>query len=233
MPQNRKVVNDMASSKIEDYLKAIYKLEEKEGVAKTTLLAKKLGIQAGTVSEMIKRLSKKNPPLITYKRHHGVRLTAKGKKAALWVIRKHRLLETFLYRTLGLSWDEVHEEAEILENHLSERVTDSIDRHLGFPKYDPHGEPIPSKEGKIVTQNQLNLTEILEGHSFKILSVNPTSSDLLTYLKDLKIGIHSTGKVISKSPLDGLITIQINQKDIISEHTLGHSITDKIFVEKL
>ncbi len=223
----------MASSKIEDYLKAIYKLEEKEGVAKTTLLAKELGIQAGTVSEMINRLSKINPPLINYKRHHGVRLTAKGKKAALGVIRRHRLLETFLYRTLGLSWEEVHREAEILEHHLSERVTDSIDRHLHYPKYDPHGEPIPSKEGKIVAQNQLNLTEILEGQFFKILAVNPTSSDLLTYLKDLKIGIHSTGKVISKSPLDGLITIQINHKDTIREHTLGHSITDKIFVEKL
>ena len=223
----------MASSKIEDYLKAIYKLEEKEGVAKTTLMAKELGIRAGTVSEMINRLSKINPPLINYKRHHGVRLTARGKKAALGVIRRHRLLETFLYRTLGLSWEEVHREAEILEHHLSERVTDSIDQHLGFPKYDPHGEPIPSKEGNIVTHNQINLTEILEDQFFKILAVDPTSNDLLTYLKDLKIGIHSTGKVISKSPLDGLITIQINQKDTVREHTLGYSITDKIFVEKL
>ena len=227
------VFSEMTSSKIEDYLKAIYGLEEAEGVAKTTLLAKKLGIQAGTVSEMIKRLSKRNPQLITYKSHHGVRLTTNGKKAALGVIRRHRLLETFLYQTLGLSWDEVHEEAEILEHHLSERVTDSIDRHLGFPEYDPHGEPIPNKEGRIVPQKHLKLSEILEGQFFKIIAVNPISSELLTYLKSLKIGIHSSGKVLSKSPLNGPITIQINHENIFKEHTIGRNITDKIYVEEL
>jgi DtxR family Mn-dependent transcriptional regulator len=228
-----KVENKMASSKVEDYLKAIYELENREGLARTTVLAARLDIRAGTVSEMIKRLSRESPRLINYQHHQGVRLTPKGKQAAIGVIRRHRLLETFLHQTLGLSWDEVHEEAEILEHHLSERVTDSIDRHLGFPKYDPHGEPIPGKEGKIVTQKQLNLTEILEGQLFKIIAVNPISSEVLTFLKDLKIGIHSSGKVISRSPLDGPITIQINQKDMRREHSLGRNITDKIFVEKL
>ena len=227
------VIYDMTSSKIEDYLKAMYELEEKEGIAKTTFLARKLGIQAGTASEMIKRLSKKKPRLITYKRHHGVRLTNKGKKQALEVIRRHRLLETFLYQTLRLSWDEIHEEAEILEHHLSERVTDAIDRHLGFPQYDPHGEPIPDKAGNIVTQEHLLLSDLLEGHFFKIIAVDPISSELLAYLKNLKIGIHSSGKVISKSPLDGPITIQIDQKNESTEHNLGLNITDKIYVERV
>ena len=223
----------MTSSKVEDYLKAIYELEEKEGLAKTTLLAEKLGIQAGTVSEMIKRLSKGSPPLITYKHHHGVRLTAKGKKAALSVIRRHRLLETFLHETLGLSWDEVHEEAEVLEHHLSERVTNSIDQHLDFPKSDPHGEPIPDREGNIIAQAQMRLSETQEGQIFKIIAVNPISNDLLLYLASLGIGIHSSGSVISKSPLDGLIKFRINQKGTFEEHILGRNVADQIYVEKI
>ena len=223
----------MTSHKVEDYLKAIYELEEAEGLAKTTLLAEKLGIQAGTVSEMIKRLSKGSPPLITYKHHHGVRLTAKGKKAALGVIRRHRLLETFLHETLGLSWDEVHEEAEVLEHHLSERVTNSIDQHLDFPKSDPHGEPIPDREGNIIAQAQMRLSETQEGQIFKIIAVNPISNDLLLYLASLGIGIHSSGSVISKSPLDGLIKFRINQKGTFEEHILGRNVADQIYVEKI
>jgi len=223
----------MNSSKVEDYLKAIYELEEKEGLAKTSLLAKKLGIKAGTVSEMIKRLSKKSPRLITYKHHQGVRLTPKGRNAALGVIRRHRLLETFLHQTLGLSWDEVHAEAEVLEHHLSDRVANSIDQHLGFPKFDPHGEAIPDKEGNIKAQMQLSLSEIQEGQSFKIIAVNPVSSELLIYLESLEIGIHSSGNVISKSPLDGPLKIQIKKKDVIKEHTLGRNVADKIYVEKI
>jgi DtxR family Mn-dependent transcriptional regulator len=120
------------TSKVEDYLKAIYELELKEGLAQATLLAEKLGIQAGTVSEMIKRLASASPRLITYKHHRGVRLTARGKKAALGIIRRHRLLETFLHQTLGLSWDEVHEEAEVLEHHIL-RFPDSIDPQYVLP----------------------------------------------------------------------------------------------------
>jgi DtxR family transcriptional regulator, Mn-dependent transcriptional regulator len=225
--------NNMASSKVEDYLKAIYELEEKEGLAKTTLLAEKLGIQAGTVSEMIKRLSKASPRLITYKHHYGVRLTIRGKKAALGVIRRHRLLETFLHQTLGLSWDEVHEEAEVLEHHISDRVTDSIDRHLNFPGFDPHGEPIPDRAGNISTQSQLSLSEIQEGQIFKIIAVNPVSSEFLLYLENLGIEIHSSGRVISKSPLDGLVKIRINQKSKFNEHTLGSNITDQIYVDQI
>jgi DtxR family Mn-dependent transcriptional regulator len=223
----------MASDKVEDYLKAIYELEKTEGLAKTTLLAERLGIQAGTVSEMIKRLSKRSPRLITYKHHHGVRLTPKGKKTALGVIRRHRLLETFLYQTLGLSWDEVHKEAEVLEHHLSERVTDSIDRHLDFPKFDPHGEPIPDKRGNIISQAKMSLSDVQERQNFKIIAVNPVSNELLLYLENLGIGIHSSGSVLSKSPLDGPIKIRINQKNTSEEHILGRHVADQIYVEEI
>jgi DtxR family Mn-dependent transcriptional regulator len=221
----------MTSHKVEDYLKAIYELEEAEGLAKTTLLAEKLGIQAGTVSEMIKRLSKGSPRLITYKHHYGVRLTPQGKKTALGVIRRHRLLETFLHQTLELSWDEVHEEAEVLEHHISDRVTDSIDRHLDFPKFDPHGEPIPDKTGNIIPQARLSLSDVQERQIFKIIAVNPVSSELLLYLGNLGIGIHSSGSVISRSPLDGPITIQMLQKDMSEEHIIGRNVADQIYVE--
>ncbi len=221
----------MTSHKVEDYLKAIYELEKREGLAKTTLLAEKLGIQAGTVSEMIKRLSKGSPRLITYKHHHGVRLTPKGKKTALGVIRRHRLLETFLHQTLELSWDEVHEEAEVLEHHISDRVTDSIDRHLDFPKFDPHGEPIPDKTGNIISQARMSLSDVQERQIFKIIAVNPVSSELLLYLGSLGIGIHSSGSVISRSPLDGPITIQILQNDMSEEHIIGRNVADQIYVE--
>ena len=221
----------MTSHKVEDYLKAIYELEEAEGLAKTTLLAEKLGIQAGTVSEMIKRLSKGSPRLITYKHHHGVRLTPQGKKTALGVIRRHRLLETFLHQTLELSWDEVHEEAEVLEHHISERVTDSIDRHLDFPKFDPHGEPIPDKTGNIISQARLSLSDVQERQFFKIIAVNPVSSELLLYLGSLGIGIHSSGSVVSRSPLDGPITIQMLQNDMSEEHIIGRNVADQIYVE--
>ncbi len=221
----------MTSHKVEDYLKAIYELEEAEGLAKTTLLAEKLGIQAGTVSEMIKRLSKGSPRLITYKHHHGVRLTPKGKKTALGVIRRHRLLETFLHQTLELSWDEVHEEAEVLEHHISERVTDSIDRHLDFPKFDPHGEPIPDRTGNINSQARMSLSDVHEKQIFKIIAVNPVSSELLLYLGSLGISIHSSGSVLSRSPLDGPITIQILKKGMSEEHIIGRNVADQIYVE--
>jgi DtxR family Mn-dependent transcriptional regulator len=223
----------MTSSKVEDYLKAIYELEEQEGLAKTKRLAEKLGNQAGTVSEMIKRLARTSPRFITYKHHRGVRLTARGKKAALGIIRRHRLLEAFLYQTLELSWDEVHEEAEVLEHHISDRVTDSIDRHLDFPEFDPHGEPIPDREGNIRNRTQLSLSEIQEGKNFKIIAVDPVSSEFLLYLESLTIGIHSSGSVLSKSPMDGPIKIRINQNNIIKEHTLGKNITDQIYVERI
>ena len=149
------------------------------------------------------------------------------------IIRRHRLLETFLHQTLRLSWDEVHEEAEVLEHHISDRVTDSIDRHLDYPEFDPHGEPIPDHEGNISNQIHLSLSEVQEGKIFKIIAVNPVSSEFLLYLESLGIGINSCGSVISKSPMDGPIKIRIDHKQMIKEHTLGKNVADQIYVERI
>lgn len=221
----------MQSGPVEDYLKAIYELEEESGIAKTTLLADKLGIKAGTVTEMIKRLSKKRFPLIIYKHHQGVRLTIEGRRAALSVIRRHRLLETFLHRTLALSWDEVHAEAEILEHHLSDRVADAMDRHLGFPKFDPHGEPIPQSDGTIINRSSRRLLEMEEGKEFRIVRVVPESDELLIYLESLAIGIGACGFVLSKAPLDGPITIRIKINDQMTEHSLASHVANLIYVD--
>lgn len=221
------------SGPVENYLKAIYELEEKTGIARTTILADKLGIKAGTVTEMIKRLAKADYPLITYKHHQGVRLTPKGRKAALSVIRRHRLLETFLHRTLALSWDEVHVEAEVLEHHLSDRVTDAMDRHLGFPQYDPHGEPIPHGDGTIIDRKEMRLSDIDIYQKFRVVRVVPESDDLLINLDHLKLRIGTCGSIVTKVPSGGPITIRIETNDQAVEHELGHQVADLIYVEYL
>lgn len=221
----------MASSVQEDYLKAIYDLEEKIGIAKTTQLADKLGIRAATVTEMVQRLSKETPQLITYKHHHGVRLTPAGRKRALSIIRRHRLVETFLHHTLGLSWDEVHEEAEVLEHHISHRVTQALDRHLDFPKFDPHGEPIPNPAGEMETRSRVRLWEIPEGGSFTINSVDPISREFLAYLEGLGIVIHASGRLKAKAAQKGPVTIVINGRGGTTEQVIGRDIADHIYVE--
>jgi len=221
----------MQSGPVEDYLKAIYELEEKAGIARTTLLADKLGIKAGTVSEMIKRLSKARTPLITYKHHQGVRLTPKGRLAALSVIRRHRLLETFLHRSLDLSWNEVHAEAEVLEHHLSDRVADAMDRHLGYPSFDPHGEPIPRSDGTIIERSSRRLSEMEEKTAFRIVRVVPESDELLIYLESLAIGIGSSGSVVSIAPLDGPITVRMKIGNRMKEYPLDRHVAELIYAE--
>jgi DtxR family Mn-dependent transcriptional regulator len=221
----------MASRAQEDYLKAIYELEETVGIARTNKLAEKLGIRAATVSEMVQRLSKERPRLVTYKHHQGVRLAPAGKKRALSIIRRHRLLETFLHNTLGLNWQEVHEEAEVLEHHLSQRVTEALDRHLDFPKFDPHGEPIPDKEGKMAIRACRQLTQLKEGENFVIFRVNPISGEFLGALAGMGIGIRTSGRLLAKAPLNGPMTISIEGPHSTTEHTIGRDIADHIYVE--
>lgn len=223
----------MASRAGEDYLKAIYELEMATGVAKTSQIADKLNLKAATVTEMVQRMAVQEPPAVTYRSHYGVRLTAQGKKSALMVIRRHRILETFLHQTLGFGWDEVHEEAEILEHHLSERLTRAIEEFLGFPKLDPHGEPIPDHTGQIDTPERLKLTDLDSGQEFKIVGVDPESVDLLTYLKANRIGLGTTGRIIAKETLEGSLSLSINGPRSKTDVHLVKWVTDRIFVTVL
>ena len=134
---------------IQDYLKTIYELTEQGESASTNALAKKMKISAPSVTGMIQKLATSKPALVEYQKHQGVTLTKEGKRAALEVIRHHRLLEAWLVQTLGYSWDEVHEEAERLEHVISEDFEDRIAAMLGHPEFDPHGDPIPAKDGTV------------------------------------------------------------------------------------
>ena len=221
----------MTSETVEDYLKAIYVLEEKEGRAKTSALAKKLGVTAGSVTDMLKRLAAADEKLLAYKHHQGVRLTARGRRAALDVIRRHRLLETFLHEILGLKWGEVHKEAEQLEHHISIRVTDAIDKLLNYPRFDPHGEPIPGKDGKLPGMTHQKLTDTDIGIPVRIVRVDPFREDLLPYLDTLGIGIHTEIVVTEKAPFEGPITVKIIDQQSDSIQSIGRNVANHVYVE--
>jgi DtxR family Mn-dependent transcriptional regulator len=199
----------MQSGTVEDYLKTIYELQEKYGRAKTSALSERLGITPGSVTEMLKRLAGQNPCLVHYQSHQGVTLTKIGVRKALAVIRRHRLLETFLHDVLGYAWDEVHAEAEQLEHCLSERLTEAIADHLNHPACDPHGDPIPSREGAVKIPTGCPLNNLPAGQPLRITRVRLQDGEALRYLAANGVKIGATVKVLEQSPLDGQINLQI------------------------
>src|SRR5262245_48344967 len=157
------------SQAVEDYVKAIYKLQDGGEAVSTNDLARKMGKTAAATTKMIRHLAESK--LIDYTKHYGVRLTPAGEKVALETIRKHRLLELYLHQALGYGWDEVDAEAEKLEHHISEEFEDRIDRMLDFPSTDPHGDPIPTREGTIAPPKGKPLSESEPGERLVILRV--------------------------------------------------------------
>lgn len=218
----------MSSDATENYLKAIFELEAVYGKAKTSPLAQKLGVTAGSVTDMLKRLSAKETGLVHYKSHQGARLTARGKKIALDVIRRHRLVETFLHRVLGFSWADVHQEAEILEHHVSSRVMDAIDRVLDYPRFDPHGESIPQSGGDLPAAAQQQLADAEVGATVRIVRVQPSSDDFLRYLDSLGIGIDTIGTVLEKAPFNGPLVFHKNGVKI--PISMGIAVAERLFV---
>jgi DtxR family Mn-dependent transcriptional regulator len=214
---------------IEDYLKAIYEITSIEGRASTTELSEYLKVTPASVTGMIKKLSKTNPPLVEYQKHQGVTLTKDGLKVALETIRHHRLLELFLYQMLDYPWDEVDKEAHQLEHFISEKFEEQIAKALGHPKYDPHGDPIPSKDLSLPHTSPTPLSDLREGQKAVITRVRDTDSDLLRYLNQRGIVPGSEISVKDYSEFDGNIHLQIKgKKDTI---VLGPRITVQIFVE--
>ncbi len=201
----------MRPDTVEDYLKAIYELQEKYGRAKTSALSARLGITPGSVTDMLKRLAGQTPRLVRYQSHQGVTLTDRGNRRALAVIRRHRLLETFLHDVLGFSWDEVHAEAEKLEHCLSERLTEALANHLNHPACDPHGDPIPSREGDVQIQTGRPLGEWPTGQRLRITRVRLQDKEALRYLARNGIRIGATITILEQSPLDGQVGLQIHQ----------------------
>jgi DtxR family transcriptional regulator, Mn-dependent transcriptional regulator len=214
----------MITHAMEDYLKVIFKLED-EGLSVTTQsIAERLQVQSPSVTNMIKRLAELN--LVEHRPYRGVVLTKTGRKAALEVIRHHRLLELYLADALGYSWDEVHEEADRLEHSISEEFEARIDRALGFPQVDPHGEPIPTAEGEIASAVGLRLSEIPEGSDATVELVSDTDPEKLRYLGDLGLFPAADVTVVEQMPFDGPIRIRVAE----AEHVIGRQLADTIRV---
>ena len=210
----------------ENYLKSIYHLTQK-GIDKITptALAEKMRINAASVVDMIKKLSDKK--LISYDKRKGAKLTAQGNKVALDIVRKHRLWEAFLLEKLGYSWDVVHEIAEQLEHIKHVELADRLDKFLGYPEYDPHGDPIPNAKGEIPKIANTLLSEIETGKSCQVTAVRDTSAVFLQYLEQLSIKIGTKIKVIEKIPFDGSMVVQIG-KDV--RKTVSKKFADNLMV---
>lgn len=200
----------MHSSTEEDYLKTIYKLNANNTAASTNSIAGKLNTKASSVSDMIKKLSKKK--LVNYIKYRGVSLTNEGEKIALKVIRKHRLWESFLVDKLGFKWDEIHDIAEQLEHINSVDLVDKLDEHLGFPNFDPHGDPIPNKHGKITNNKSLQLCELKAGSTGIVKGVREHSTEFLQYLESIPLVIGTNVKIIETYPFDSSLKIEIDNK---------------------
>ena len=223
----------MQTEAVEKYLKTIYEIQQQGGRVKTSILAQTLGVTAGSVTDMLKRLSGTRPKLVSHELHKGVALTPRGKKVALGVIRRHRLLETFLNRVLGFSWDEVHDEAAKLEHHISDRLTDAIAEYLNHPQYDPHGDPIPEKDGNVKADNYRSLAATPLGESVRIARVHHTDAELLRYLDKLGICLETIVTVVEKAPFDGPLSIRVGAQRNAPIKTLGINVADDIMVEPL
>jgi DtxR family Mn-dependent transcriptional regulator len=203
----------MLSYTEENYLKAIYHLSESGSKAVlTNEIAELINTKAASVTDMIKKLSVKT--LITYEKYYGVKLTSHGKTEALLIIRKHRLWETFLVQKLSFTWDEVHEIAEQLEHIQSSLLIEKLDAFLGFPKMDPHGEPIPDNKGKIKVQPQIPLDKIQVGYSGLIIAVKDSDPILLKYLDKIGATTGKKLKLTGKEEYDDSLEIEINKQKI-------------------
>ena len=213
---------------IQDYLKTIYELTESGESASTNALAQKMRISAPSVTGMIQKLASSKPALVEYQKHQGVTLTKDGRKAALEVIRHHRLLEAWLVQTLGYSWDEVHEEAERLEHVISEDFERRIADAMGHPTRDPHGELIPTEELVMPEDTSTPLSSMRPNQTGVVQCVKAADTELLRYLDGLGLVPDAEIEVKDYSPFDHNLTVKVGRKTTV----LGLNITSKIFIEE-
>jgi DtxR family Mn-dependent transcriptional regulator len=204
---------DSVSASIQDYAKAVYALESREGEAvSTNELADRLGVTPGSVSAMVRKLS--DVGLLEHEPYRGVRLTDEGRRVALEVLRHHRLLELFLAKELGMSWDRVHDEAEVLEHVLSEDLERLIAARLGDPTVDPHGDPIPSAAFEINEGQTRSLDELHTGIGGRFVRVSDSNSDMLRYLANEGIAIGDHLEVSRRQPFGGPVFVRFGDREL-------------------
>jgi DtxR family Mn-dependent transcriptional regulator len=212
----------------EDYIKAIYHLGKLENVmVSTNAIAEKMDTKPSSVTDMIKKLSEKG--FINHKRYQGVTLTELGRSMALGIVRKHRLWEVFLVDKLNFNWDEVHEVAEQLEHIKSEKLVDKLDKYLGHPKLDPHGDPIPDRHGNIKKVDKILISACEIGDIGKFVGVINSSSDFLRYLDKLKLELGSKIQILSKEDFDGSFQIKVNQDQLV----LSAKAAKNMYIQKI
>lgn len=217
----------MLTASIQDYLKYIYELAEGGEAASTRDLAARLDIAPASVTGMLQKLASMQPPLVEYRKHHGVTLTEEGERAALEVIRHHRLLETWLVQSLGYAWDEVHGEACRLEHVISEEFEARLAAMLGNPARDPHGEPIPGPDLVMPPDTSSPLSTLRPSQAAVVQRVCANDAALLRHLDELGLAPGVPLEVVAYSPFDDNLTVRIgNQTSVI-----GPAITSKVFVE--
>ncbi len=217
----------MFSQSEENYIKTMYHLaaDYKKGIS-TNAIAKKLDTKASSVTDMVKKLSEKN--VVSYKKYQGVTLTDFGKKIAANIVRKHRLWEVFLVDKLNFSWDEVHEVAEQLEHIQSPKLINELDAFLDFPKRDPHGDPIPDKEGNLQIIEKSLLSTLKKNEIGVCVGVDDSSSEFLRFLDKQEIALGKQIKVVEKEPFDGSLVIEMDGKTL----TVSNKIASNLYIQK-
>lgn len=217
-----------ATEAVDDYLKAIFELEEQGGRASTAAIAKKLDIAAASVTGMLRKLAEQDPPWIGYEKHRGATLTERGRLRALEIIRHHRLIESYLHQTLGYDWDEVHDEAEKLEHAISEQFEERIAEALGDPESDPHGHPIPRKDGSMPERNEQGLLDLEVGATAVISRVSDRDPELLRYFSKLGVRPGARLTLLERSPFDGPLLVRFDEATDVTP--LGFRICREIHV---
>lgn len=213
------------SSSKEDYIKAIFHLQEEDAIVTTNALARQLETKAASVTDMLKKL--KTQKLLLYEKYKGFKLSPEGRKMALQIIRKHRLWELFLVKELRFGWEEVHEMAEELEHITSKKLIERLDEYLGFPKADPHGDPIPDSNGKVPVKKQMNLAEVKLNMPAVVSNISDQSTDMLELLRHKGLALGTKVEVKKRFAFDNSIELKIKNLPAI---TISGSVAKNVFV---
>ncbi|MCE5289659.1 MAG: metal-dependent transcriptional regulator [Nocardiaceae bacterium] len=212
MPRTRPGTNadDVLTAVAQDYLKVIWTAQEWSNTpVSTKMLAEKIGVSASTVSEAVRKLAGQG--LVEHERYGAIELTPEGRNAAVSMVRRHRLIETFLVHELGYGWDEVHDEAEVLEHAVSDLLISRIESKLGFPQRDPHGDPIPSADGRVPTTPSRQLADLHNGESGRITRISDSDPAMLRYFESVGITLDEHLSVVERRDFAGTIAIQIGE----------------------
>lgn len=218
------------SSSIEDYVKVIYSYTEwQDKPITSSQLAQRLGVANSSVSEMVRKL--KDQGLVDHQPYSAIRLTSEGMRLALSMVRRHRLIETYLVEELGYSWDEVHDEAEMLEHAVTDTFIERMSAKLGHPVRDPHGDPIPSADGTVELPHAYQMIELDQGHAGRITRISDENPDLLRYLAAQDIALDAPVEVMGRKPFGGALVVKIGSGADRREFDLADEVASALWVQ--